>query len=87
MRALATVGPRDRAWVPAATQQRAKELHCFRTAAAQLLGAVQAYICAQLHSASLPALLQDIKVCQPFMHQDMATVKRRRCNAAMWNEC
>ncbi|BDA47345.1 probable gamma-tubulin complex component 6 at C-terminar half [Coccomyxa sp. Obi] len=59
--AVHRLGPRDMTWVPAATQQRVKELHCFRTAAAQVLGAVQAYICAQLHSASLPALLQDIK--------------------------
>lgn len=71
------------AWVPAATQQRVKALHCFRTAAAQVLGAVQAYICAQLHSAALPALLQDIKVRHPCMPKNMATVECRNCSAVI----
>ena len=52
----------DNAWAFAATAQRVKELRSFRTAATQVLDAVQGYISAQLHSTSLAALMQEIRV-------------------------
>lgn len=55
-------GAQGAEWVGADTQMRLKELRGFRAAAAQVLNAVQVYMNHQLHSTSLPELLQDIKV-------------------------